>query len=48
MSEKVPEELERRVEQARRILSEATDPLTRDRVEKLLQELEKQLQEGRV
>jgi hypothetical protein len=36
-------ELERRLEQARRISEQALDPLTKDRLQRLVQELEEQL-----
>jgi hypothetical protein len=37
------EELERRLEQARRMASYRTDPLTKERLEKLVRDLEEQL-----
>ena len=36
-------ELERRLEQARRMAKEATDPLTNERLAKLISDLEEQL-----
>jgi hypothetical protein len=36
-------ELERRLEQARRVLRSQPDPITRDRIEKLVRDLEDQL-----
>ena len=36
-------ELERRLAQARRMATEPTDPLTKERLKKLVQELEEQL-----
>jgi hypothetical protein len=40
-------ELERKLEQARRLAAEPTDPLTRERLAELVEELEFQLQEQR-
>ena len=40
-------ELERKLEQARRLASELTDPLTRERRAQLVEELESQLREQR-
>jgi hypothetical protein len=37
------EELERRLEQARRVAKSQPDPLTRERLEKLILDLEEQL-----
>lgn len=37
------EELERRLEQARRMASQPVDPLTKERLEKLVHDLEEQL-----
>ena len=37
-------ELERRLEQARRMAAHQTDPLTQERLEKLIRDLEVQLQ----
>jgi TATA-binding protein-associated factor Taf7 len=42
-----PRELERKLEQARRLASEPTDPLTRERLAQLVEELESQLRERR-
>ena len=36
-------ELERRLEQARRVLRSQPDPVTRERIEKLVSDLEEQL-----
>jgi hypothetical protein len=36
-------ELQRRLEQARRLAGGATDPLTKDRLQKLVRDLEEQL-----
>jgi hypothetical protein len=41
------EELDRRLAQARRLALEPHDPLTRERVAKLIEELELQLQDQR-
>jgi hypothetical protein len=38
-------ELERRLAQARRMAAEPNDPLTKERLKKLVQELEEQLRE---
>jgi DNA-binding ferritin-like protein len=37
-------ELERRLEQARRIAKQAVDPLTKEQLERLIRDLEEQLQ----
>jgi hypothetical protein len=37
------EELERRLEQARRMAKEPVDPLTKERLERLIRDLEEQL-----
>jgi hypothetical protein len=39
-------ELERRLEQAKRMAAMAADPLTNERLRKLVQELEEQLRES--
>ena len=41
------QELERKLEQARRLALEPTDPLTRERLAQLIEELEFQLQDQR-
>ena len=40
-------ELERRLEQARRLSSEANDDVTKERMQKLIRDLEEQLREPR-
>lgn len=41
------QELDRKLEQARRLAMEPTDPLTRERLAQLIEELEFQLQDQR-
>jgi hypothetical protein len=47
MTRKDREELNRKLAQARRLAMEPTDPLTRERLAELIEELEFQLQEPR-
>jgi hypothetical protein len=47
MKRKYREELERKLGQARRLALEPTDPLTRERLAQLIEELEFQLQDRR-
>jgi hypothetical protein len=47
MNRRHREELERRVAQARRLALEPTDPLTRERLARLIEDLEFQLHEQR-
>jgi hypothetical protein len=47
MTRKDREELNRKLAQARRLALEPTDPLTRERLGQLIEELESQLQDQR-
>ena len=47
MTRKERQEIERKLVQARRLALEPTDPLTRERLAQLIEELEFQLQEQR-
>jgi hypothetical protein len=47
MKRKYRDELERKLAQARRLALEPTDPLTRERLAQLIEELEFQLQDRR-
>jgi hypothetical protein len=39
------EDLEKKIEQSRRLAAEPTDPVTKERLNKLVEELEKQLRD---
>jgi hypothetical protein len=45
MEDNGQKELEKKIEQSRRLAAEPVDPLTKERLKKLVEELEKQLRE---